>query len=128
MKICRALLQHGAERKGRNKHGLNVLHIAAQGDQPVSLYYFHKIEKMSITEQDDRGSTPLHWACFSCSELALIFILAWVGTEDTSELAIQDQDGYTPLHLAVKSCEELQSSRPVRALLFKDAPFNIPDK
>lgn len=40
---------------------------------------------------------------------------------------MQDLDGYTPLHLAVKSCEELKSSRPVRALLFKDAPFDIPD-
>jgi len=29
--------------------------------------------------------------------------------------------------MAVKSCDELQSSRPVRALLFKDAPLNIPD-
>jgi len=33
---------------------------------------------MSITEKDGRGSTPLHWACFSCSELALIFLLAWI--------------------------------------------------
>ena len=115
---------HGSEIDAKNKHGLNVLHIAAQGDQPVSLYFFHKIKNMSITQEDDRGSTPLHWACFSCSELALIFILAWVGVE---ELGMQDQDGYTPLHLAVKSCDELRSSRPVRALLFKDAPLDVLD-
>ena len=88
VKICQALLNHGADKECRNKHGLNVLHIAAQGDQPVSLYYFHKIEGMSIIQQDERGSTPLHWAVFSCSELALIFILSWVGINDVNELGI----------------------------------------
>ena len=88
--------------ESKNQFGLNVLHIAAQGDMPISLYFFHKVKNMDINSLDARGSTPLHWACFSCSELALIYILAWIKPKD---LEMQDTDGYTALHLAVKSSE-----------------------
>ena len=71
---------------------------------------------MDINEPDKRGSTPLHWACYSRSEFALSYILA-LGPE----LEIQDQAGFTPLHLAIKSVGELKSTRPVRALLLKGA-------
>ena len=76
--MCQKMIENGADFNICNAHGLNVIHIAAQGDQPVSLYYFHKIKGMSIEKQDDRGSTPLHWSIFSTSELAMIYILAWV--------------------------------------------------
>ena len=114
----------GADIYIRNAHGLNVLHIAAQGDQPISLYYFHKIKDIPIDTVDNRGSTALHWACFSSSELALIYILAWC---QTKHLEIQDLDGYTALHLAVKSAETLNSCRPVRALLYKGASRDVRD-
>lgn len=71
---------------------------------------------MDINETDNRGSTPLHWACYSRSEFALSYILAL-----QPELEIQDQAGFTPLHLAIKSVGELKSTRPVRALLLKGA-------
>lgn len=57
---------------------------------------------MSITEVDISGSTPLHWACFSCSELALIYLLAWVKVE---ELNKQDVNGFTPLHISINSSD-----------------------
>jgi|APSaa5957512535_1039671.scaffolds.fasta_scaffold76090_1 ankyrin repeat protein len=79
---------------------------------------------MDITSTDSRGSTPLHWACYRCSELALIYILAWVRAPD---LQLKDVDGYTPLHLAVKSAEEFKSCRPIRALLFRGANKNTTD-
>ena len=76
--MCMLLLEIGADMLCKNSYGLGVLHIAAQGDQPVALYLFHKVFKMNITSKDKSGSTPLHWACFSCSELALIYILGWI--------------------------------------------------
>jgi ankyrin repeat protein len=79
---------------------------------------------MDITSRDSRGSTPLHWACYRCSELALIYILAWVKPID---LCLIDVDGYTPLHLAVKSAEEFKSCRPIRALLFRGAEKTVRD-
>jgi ankyrin repeat protein len=71
---------------------------------------------MDINVVDNRGSTPLHWACYSRSEFALSFILAL-----SPNLEIQDRMGFTPLHLAIKSCDELKSTRPVRSLLLKGA-------
>ena len=71
---------------------------------------------MDINDTDNRGSTPLHWACYSKSEFALSYILAM-----SPDLEPQDQAGYTPLHLAIKSVGELRSTRPVRALLLKGA-------
>jgi palmitoyltransferase len=44
-------------------YGLNVVHIAAQGDQPITLFYF-KEKGMNLSGTDKRASTPLHWACF----------------------------------------------------------------
>lgn len=79
---------------------------------------------MSINTKDGRGSTPLHWAIFSCSELAMVYILAWI---DKSALSQKDIDGYTAMHLAIKSAEKLGNSRPVRALIYHGAPTNIKD-
>jgi palmitoyltransferase ZDHHC13/17 len=59
----------------RNKFGSSVLHIAAQGDQALPLYYFHKVCGMDINLLDNRSSTPLHWACYSKSEIALNYLL-----------------------------------------------------
>lgn len=60
----------------KNVYGANVLHVAAQGDQPCPLYYFVAVKDMDINDADNRGSTPLHWACYSKSEFALSYILA----------------------------------------------------
>lgn len=71
---------------------------------------------MSLDDVDNRGSTPLHWACYSKSEFALSFILAL-----SPNLEIADKMGFTPLHLAIRSVDELKSTRPVRSLLLKGA-------
>ena len=88
------------------------------------LYFFHKLLKLDILVKDKSGSTPLHWACFSCSELALIYLLAWL---KPSDLQIQDNNGYTALHLSVGSSEQLKNCRPTRALLYRGAVKDIKD-
>jgi len=40
------------------------------------LYYFAALKDMDIDETDNRGSTPLHWACYSKAEFALAYTLA----------------------------------------------------
>ena len=104
----------GADYTTKNVYGANVLHVAAQGDQPCPLYYFVAIKDMDINEPDNRGSTPLHWACYSKAEFALSYILAM-----NPDLEILDQNGLTPLHLAVRAVPELNSTRTVRSLLLK---------
>jgi palmitoyltransferase len=47
--------------------------------------------------KDSKGSTPLHWACYSGSEKVVEYLLAQPGIL----LEEKDQDGHTPLHIAV---------------------------
>lgn len=77
---------------------------------------------MDLRSKDNRGSTPLHWACYSKSEIALCYILSWLQILDDKDI-----EGYTPLHLAVKSVEQLRSTRPVRSLLIRGASRNVVD-
>jgi len=116
------LIETGADIKRVNLNGLNMLHVAAQGDCAPPLYLF-KMLGLDQNSVDNRGSTALHWACYSQSETALAYLLAW-----NPDVSSQDKEGYTPLHLAVKSIEALDSCRPVRALLIKGADPTIRDK
>lgn len=77
---------------------------------------------LDINSKDKRGSTPLHWACYSQSETAIAYILAW-----NPDVNVQDREGYTSLHLAVRNVDAFESCRPVRALLIKGADINIRD-
>ena len=76
MDAIHCLVKRGANINAENFFGLNMLHVAAQGDQANSLYYFY-INGVNLNQQDKRGSTPLHWACYSNSEIALSYLLAW---------------------------------------------------
>ena len=98
-----------------------MLHVAAQGDQAASLYLF-KLLGLNLNSVDNRGSTPLHWACYSLSEVSLTYLLAW-----NLDVNVQDKDGYTPLHLAVQGVDTLDSSRSVKQLLFKGADPTVAD-
>ena len=81
------LLKIGADMHHKNRYGINVMHVAAQGDQPVSIYYF-KLKGMDLRVTDSRQSTPLHWACWSKAEITLQYLLAWV-----PNLEDKDEDG-----------------------------------
>ena len=40
MQMIKLLVKHGANIHAQNKQGINMLHVAAQGDAPVSMGYF----------------------------------------------------------------------------------------
>lgn len=68
------------------------------------------------------GTTSLHWAIHQQSELATLYILAWLERE---HLGMQDEDGNTPMHLAILASNQLENSRLIRLLLFNGAPTDI---
>lgn len=98
IEIISKLIDNGAEVEVVNNRGLNVLHMAAQGNQPGSLIYFKEKFSMNIQSVDDLGSTPLHWACYTGSEISVLFLTSW-----NIKLDSQDREGLTALHLAVMS-------------------------
>jgi len=120
--LIQLFIKNGANIHQQNNFGINVMHVAAQGDQPISLFFF-KEKGVDIRSRDHRQSTHLHWACYSKSEIALCYLLSWV-----HDLEDKDIEGYTPLHLAVKSVEQIRNTRPVRTLLVRGSSRESVDK
>lgn len=117
--MIKYLISLGADPFVTNQCEINMLHVAAQGDQPRSIAFFLKLG-ISINSKDKRLSTPLHWAAFAGSEIALNYILAWGGDYNS-----QDVKGLTPLLLSIRTSEETMSSQSARALLLKGADPTI---
>ena len=115
------LIAIGADPFNTNQCNINMLHVAAQGDQPISLAYFMALG-LDINSRDTRNSTPLHWAAFAGADMGLSFIVA-----RNADVNSRDIKGLTPLHLAVKTSEDIKTTRSIRALLLKGADPTIKD-
>ena len=116
--IIKYLINYGANITSLTSRNLNVLHYAAQGNQPNSLVYFyifHK-NKINLEKEDQGGSTPLHWASYSAAlEISKYLISFGVNINK------KDKNGNTPLHLAVIK----NSYKMVQNLLQNDALTNV---
>lgn len=109
------MLVFGADKDAVNVQGLNLMHVAAQGDQPLSLVLLLTMG-MDIEVADYKKGTPLHWATFLGCETASSLLIAW-----EANLDLQDFDGNTPLHVAVSE----EHTRIAKNLLLKGAKRNI---
>lgn len=96
LSISYILLKFKADPYCTTNYGLNVLHLAAQGDQPQSVIYFSQKYNISIEGMDEGGSTPLHWACYLGSELTMDYLLS-----QNVEVNTKDKSGLSPLSLAI---------------------------
>ena len=75
---------------------MNVLHVAAQGDQPLSLAYF--IEKgFDVDTTDSEGRTPMHHAAMFGCELSVCYLVSFKGFVNARDSARD-----TPLHSCIK--------------------------
>jgi len=118
--IIKILIENHANIIETNNNGLNVMHMAVQGDQPKSLIYFKEKYKMNFEVKDALGSTPLHWACYHGSEYAFQFLLSF----ENIDLNKVDNEGLTPLHLSVMS----ERNNILKKLLQNGAKRDLRDK
>jgi ankyrin repeat protein len=96
VKLCEKLIELNADYKIVNNNGLNLIHMAAQGDQPETLVLFKDKYKLDLTSKDNVSSSSIHWAAYMGSEICLDYLASW-----KMPLNSKDKDGFTPLHLAV---------------------------
>lgn len=67
LEAINTLMRNKANKDALTASGLNMLHVAAQGDSAPSLFVFKELG-IDLNDADKRGSTPLHWACFRQSD------------------------------------------------------------
>ena len=99
--IAKLLIENGAIVEMVTNRGKNVMHLAAEGNQPSMMYYFISYHAQDIFSIDDYGSTPLHWACYSGAEESVLFLISL-----KANINAKDKEGITPLNLAVSSKRE----------------------
>ena len=132
------LIENGAEIEKKTNRGLNVIHYCAQGNKPNSLMFFYFLWKKQtnlfenkyelITDKDNGGSTPLHWAVYSLAEDFLLYLinLDIFKSKDEKLDFINQKDNQlnTPLHLCITS----KSSRIALKLLQSGADPLVRDQ
>ena len=115
IQLIKLLMRNKADHTVKTSEGINMLHVAAQGDQAYSLTYF-KYKGLSIMSKDKERSTPLHWACCAGSDTASYYLQSW-----GVDVNAVDFLGYTPLHLAVRYSNRFPNTRTIKELLIKGA-------
>ena len=138
VEIIKLLIENGADITKTTNRKLNVIHYCAQGNKPNSLMFFYfklKRENTNSTEQyklitdiDEGGSTPLHWAVYSLAEDFLLYLIKLDIFKSEEErfnfLNQKDEQEYTPLHLCISS----KSPRIAMKLLQNGADPSLLDK
>ena len=114
--LLQLLIKSGASVDAVTNLGKNVMHMAAEGNQPSMMIYLITKEHQSSQSVDENGSTPLHWACYAGAEESVNFLLNLDANIDA-----QDKEKLTPLHLAVLGGRE----KIVLKLLQKNANKNL---
>lgn len=92
-----------------------MIHVAAQGDQPISLVYFTE-KGINVDGKDKSGRTPLHHAAFTGNELFSVFAIAF-----GADIEAREDEGKTPLHLCTKSFSDHRNVECVKKLLLAGA-------
>lgn len=93
--IAKLLIENGASVNVLTNLSKNLLHMAAEGNQPSMMVYLIYNHAQDIFSGDENGSTPLHWACYSGATESVNLLISL-----NARINAQDKEKLTPLHLA----------------------------
>ena len=117
--IFKLLKKYGANLEAVTNTGKNIVHIAAESNQPSMMIYLYLNEAQDISSVDENGSTPLHWACYYKAEECVNYLLHL-----NADINAQDKENFTPLNIAVSN----NKVSLVKLLLRKGADKKIANK
>ena len=78
LEIFEKLIKLGADLDKINSSGLNVLHLAVQGNHPNLIVYLIEKCGFNINSKDNNGRTALHWGISMNSKQAVDYLVYYV--------------------------------------------------
>ena len=96
LEIFNKLMEIGADISLTNSSGLNVLHLASQGNYPNIIVFLIEKYFVDINSRDNKGNTALHWAVYKNSKQAVDYLVYY-----NIDINIKDNDGETALGIAM---------------------------
>ena len=97
LEIFNKLMENGADISITNSSGLNVLHLAAQGNYPNIIIFAIEKYKFDINSKDVKGNSALHWAVYSNSKETVDYLIYY-----NIDINLKDNDGDTALQIAMR--------------------------
>lgn len=94
--IFNKLMEIGADISLTNSSGLNVLHLASQGNYPNIIVFLIEKYFVDINSRDNKGNTALHWAVYKNSKQAVDYLIYY-----NIDINLKDNDGETALGIAM---------------------------
>ena len=95
--IFQKLLDNGAYLNSTNITGLNVLHLAAQGNRLNIIASLTEKYIFNINSQDNNGNTALHWAVYFNNQQSIDYLLYY-----KIDINIKDNNNCTAMDIAIK--------------------------
>ena len=99
------------------------MHKAAFDDNSYILTYLRDKAGFGLSDVDNHGNTPLHFACDNKKEFTAIWLMGF-----GADVNIKNENDETPMHLLVKNAYRLERAKLVRELIFKGADRNHKNK
>lgn len=95
IEIFKKLLELGADINMVNSSGLNVLHLAVQGNHPNIIVFLMQKCGFNINSKDNNGSSALHWGVNMNSRESVDYLVYY-----NIDINLKDKDGETALSIA----------------------------
>ena len=119
-KTFQKLLDNGAYLNSTNISGLNVLHLAAQGNCLNIIVSLTEKYIFNINAQDNNGNTALHWAVYFNNQQSIDYLLYY-----NIDISIKDNNNCTALDLAINKGNDFIVDKIKEDIIIK---YNTSDK